>query len=91
MKKYYRGKHGTVVFTAVSKQSRVAVGWWKKEKVAATTAKTLGDRGKGMEEGKETVLCAKHFAASLITGTEWVKHSKKWQKSMLCKAMKKCQ
>lgn len=53
--------------------------------------KTLGDRGRGMEEGKETVLCAKHFAASLITGTEWVKSCKKWQKSVLCKAMKKCQ
>lgn len=53
--------------------------------------KTLGDRGRGAEEGKETVLCAKQFAARLITGTEWVESSKKWQKSMLCKAMKKCQ
>ena len=51
--------------------------------------KTLGNRGRGMAKGKETVLCAKHFAASLITGTEWVKSSNKWQKSMLCKAMKK--
>lgn len=57
----------------------------------AATVKTLGDGGKGMEGGKETVLCAKLFAASLITGTEWVKYSKKRQKSMLCKAVKKCQ
>lgn len=47
------------------------------EEGGGNICKSLGDRGRGMEEGKETVLCAKHFAASLITGTEWVKPSEK--------------
>lgn len=47
------------------------------EEGGGNICKSLGDRGRGMQEGKETVLCAKHFAASLITGTEWVKPSEK--------------
>lgn len=80
-----------VCHSAVSEESWAAVGWWKKEKVVETTGWQLWVTEEGMEERKETVLCAKHFAVSLFTGTEWVKSPKRWQKSMLCKAMKKCQ